>query len=592
MKESSPASAAVRAERLEGGDAAAHAVVLENVSFTYSDGERPALAGVSFKVAAGEMVGVMGASGAGKSTLAKCLNRIVPEFEGGAFAGVVRIGGSSLDGMRVCEVAPRVGMVFQDFEAQLFSTNVEHEVAFAMEQIGIERGEMARRIPVALDAVGLTGFEHRDPTSLSGGEKQRLAIASVLALRPAVIVLDEPTTDLDPEGKGEVFTLIRNLREQGFSLIVIEHEAEVLRGADRLVLLCEGEIIAEGMPRDLMTRLELLEECGVHPPDLNRVLAKSGIAAHAATVDEAEALIRRALPRLGASSHPVGPALDESAREAAQGAADADGAPPLVEVRALKFNYPDGPPVLDSIDLRIAAGEFVAIIGQNGSGKTTLAKHLVGLLHPTGGAVMLNGRDRITMRPAETAAEVGYVFQNPDHQIFAATVEDEVAFGPRNFNLAPDEIERRCEEVLRAVALQDARALDPFLLSKGERQRLAVASVLALRPRVLILDEPTTGLDYCEQRRMMALVSELNRDGIAIVMITHTPWLVAEYARRVVLIRRGRKLYDGGMREFFAKDELLASSSFRAPEATELSRRFGTVALGPDELAMWLRAQA
>ena len=260
-------------------------------------------------------------------------------------------------------------------------------------------------------------------------------------------------------------------------------------------------------------------------------------------------------------------------------------------MRALKFNYPDGPPVLDSIDLRIAPGEFVAIIGQNGSGKTTLAKHLVGLLRPTAGAVMLNGRDRITMRPAETAAEVGYVFQNPDHQIFAATVEDEVAFGPRNFNLAPGEIQRRCDEVLRAVGLQDARALDPFLLSKGERQRLAVASVLALRPRLLILDEPTTGLDYREQRRMMALVTELNRDGIAIVMITHTPWLVAEYARRVVLIRHGRKLYDGGVREFFVRDELLASSSFRAPEATELSRRFGTVALGPDELAAWLEGQ-
>jgi energy-coupling factor transport system ATP-binding protein len=566
--------------------AVAHDVALEAVSFTYTDGERPALGRINFTAAAGEMVGVMGASGAGKSTLAKCLNRIVPEFEGGAFTGVVRIGGRSLDGARVCEVAPRVGMVFQDFEAQLFSTNVAHEVAFAMEQIGMEREEMVRRIGPALEAVGLAGFEHRDPTSLSGGEKQRLAIASVLALSPSVIVLDEPTTDLDPEGKAEIFALIRSLREQGFSLIVIEHEAEVLRGADRLVLLREGEIIAEGAPHDLMTRLELLEECGVHPPDLNRVLAKSGIAAHGASVDEAEALIRRALPNLVAA-RPSSASTDESSRDAAP----ANGANPLVEVRALSFNYPDGPPVLDSIDLRIAPGEFVAIIGQNGSGKTTLAKHLVGLLHPTTGAVMLNGRDRTAMRPAETAAEVGYVFQNPDHQIFAATVEDEVAFGPRNFNLAPDEIQRRCDEVLRAVGLQDARALDPFLLSKGERQRLAVASVLALRPRLLILDEPTTGLDYREQRRMMALVTELNREGSAIVMITHTPWLVAEYARRVVLIRRGRKLYDGGVREFFTRDELLASSSFRAPEATELSRRFGTVALGPDELAAWLRAK-
>jgi len=571
-----------------GAAGTAHDVVLEGVSFTYHDGERPALNRISFAVAAGEMVGVMGASGAGKSTLAKCLNRIVPEFEGGAFTGVVRIGGRSLDGARVCEVASRVGMVFQDFEAQLFSTNVAHEVAFAMEQVGMERAEMARRIRPALEAVGLADFEHRDPTSLSGGEKQRLAIASVLALRPSVIVLDEPTTDLDPEGKADVFALIRSLREQGFSLIVIEHEAEVLRGADRLVLFREGEIIAEGAPHNLMTRLELLEECGVHPPDLNRALAALGIAAHAASVDEAEALIRRALPHLGASSHPFGAPAGTSAQKATT----ANNADPLVEVRALSFNYPDGPAVLDSIDLQITPGEFVAIIGQNGSGKTTLAKHLVGLLRPVAGTVMLDGRDRTAMRPAETAAEVGYVFQNPDHQIFAATVEDEVAFGPRNFDLAPGEVQRRCDEVLHAVGLQDARALDPFLLSKGERQRLAVASVLALRPRLLILDEPTTGLDYREQRRMMALVTQLNRDGIAIVMITHTPWLVAEYARRVVLMRGGRKLFDGGVPEFFARDELLASSSFRAPEATELSRRFGTVALGPDELAAWLRAQS
>ena len=542
MRDGNPAPGAAGAAPPDDSAAAAaapHAVALEAVSFTYTDGERPALSRIGFAVAAGEMVGVMGASGAGKSTLAKCLNRIVPEFEGGAFAGVVRIGGRSLDGARVCEVAPRVGMVFQDFEAQLFSTNVAHEVAFAMEQVGMEREEMVRRIRPALEAVGLAGFEHRDPTSLSGGEKQRLAIASVLALRPAVIVLDEPTTDLDPEGKAEVFALIRSLREQGFSLIVIEHEAEVLRGADRLVLLREGEIIAEGAPHDLMTRLELLEECGVHPPDLNRVLAASGIAAHAASVDEAEALIRRALPHLGASSHSFG-AGRALRRRIPAGRSSCRGrhASPGRGARAQASTTRTGRRCSIRSICAIAPGEFVAIIGQNGSGKTTLAKHLVGLLRPVAGAVMLNGRDRTTMRPAETAAEVGYVFQNPDHQIFAATVEDEVAFGPRNFDLAPGEIQRRCDEVLRAVGLEDARALDPFLLSKGERQRLAVASVLALRPRLLILDEPTTGLDYREQRRMMALVTELNRDGIAIVMITHTPWLVAEYARRVVLIRQ------------------------------------------------------
>jgi energy-coupling factor transport system ATP-binding protein len=252
--------------------------------------------------------------------------------------------------------------------------------------------------------------------------------------------------------------------------------------------------------------------------------------------------------------------------------------------------YAEGARALDGVNLTISAGEFVAIIGQNGSGKTTLAKHIVGLLRPTEGRVLLSGRDRERLGAAETAREVGYVFQNPDNQIFAATVEEEVAFGPRNFGLAPDEVERRCARVLRAVGLDHARERDPFLLGKGERQRLAVAAVLALEPRLLILDEPTTGLDYREQRRMMELVSELHRAGTAIVIITHTPWLVAEYAQRAVLMRAGKKLFDGPVRALFAEPELLASSSFRAPEVTALGRRFGVTALSVEELASWLEA--
>jgi energy-coupling factor transporter ATP-binding protein EcfA2 len=556
------------------------AAALEGVTFTYHGSADPALRSITLDLRSGETIGVMGASGAGKSTLAKCLNRIVPGFEDGDFHGVVRVGGRVLDGERVCAVAPMVGMVFQDFESQLFSTNVAHEVAFAMEQVGMPRAEITARIAPALAAVGLAGFEDRDPTSLSGGEKQRLAIAAVLALRPGVIVLDEPTSDLDPEGRTEVFALIRRLREQGLSLTVIEHEAEELRNCDRIVLMADGEIIAEGAPGEVMTRIELLEQCGVHPPDVNRVLALLGIQAHAASIDEAERLIRATMPLPGLKR--------ESPRPAP---ADAVASPrtALVRVEDVSFGYPFGPRVLNRVNLEIDAGEFVAIIGQNGSGKTTLAKHIVGLLTPAEGRILLSGRDRAALPAAETAREAGYVFQNPDHQIFAATVEEEVAFGPRNFGLDREEVARRCDEVLHAVNLDDARGRDPFLLSKGQRQRLAVASVLALQPRLLILDEPTTGLDYREQRRMMTLVSDLNRAGIAIVMITHTPWLVAEYARRVVLMRKGAVLYDGPVREFFDESDLLESSSFRAPEVTLLGRRFGITALRPEELAAALR---
>ena len=583
------------------------AIEMQSVVFTYDGGAGAALRGIDLTVNAGEMVGIMGASGAGKSTLAKCLNRLVPAFERGEFSGVVRIRGRALDGAGVSDMSPLVGMVFQDFEAQLFSTNVALEIAFTMQQVGMPRQEIAARIEPALAAVGLTGFTHRDPTSLSGGEKQRLAIAAVLALRPGVIVLDEPTTDLDPEGKAEVFALIRRLRAQGLSLIVIEHEADELRGCDRLLVLREGQLAAQGAPASVMTQLELLESCGVHPPDLNRALDLLGIRAHAANVDEAEAMIRHAFSISSGSTAPTrstvpgrARAVDGSVRYLSSGenpmALTADdeaswGAPvsPLAEAERLSFSYPLGPRVLDALNFRIRPGEFVAIVGQNGSGKTTLAKHLVGLLTPTEGRVLLEGLDRTTLRPSETAHKVGYVFQNPDHQIFASTVEAEIAFGPRNFGLGDDEVERRVAEVLHAVNLEDARQRDPFLLSKGERQRLAVASVLALRPRLLILDEPTTGLDYREQRRMMGLVSDLNHAGIAIIIITHAPWLVAEYARRVVLMRRGRILFDGRVDNFFQQDQLLQQSSFRPPEITLLASRFGLGALSPEEFASAFR---
>ncbi|MGH7949415.1 MAG: ATP-binding cassette domain-containing protein [Candidatus Binataceae bacterium] len=408
----------------------------------------------------------------------------------------------------------------------------------------------------------------------------------MLALRPSLIVLDEPTTDLDPEGRAEVFDLIRSLRSQGLSLIVIEHEAEELRGCDRLLLMRDGGVLAEGAPADLMTRLDTLEQCGVRPPGINAVLAKLGIGGHAASVDDAEAAIRRSLPRRRDTREQPAPP------EPAQHSPTEPSVSPLVEVQDVSFAYPDGPSVLDSVNLTIYPGDFLAIIGQNGSGKTTLAKHIVGLLSPKRGRVLLGGRDRATLRASETAREAAYVFQNPDHQLFAPTVAEEVAFGPRNFGLDPDEVERRSAEVLSAVGMERSVDSDPFLLSKGERQRVAVASVLALRPRLLILDEPTTGLDYREQRRMMALVSALNRSGIAIVMITHTPWLVAEYARRVVLMRTGRVLFDGPVRELFADEALLKSSSFRVPEVTQLSRCFGTLALTPDELAHWLQERA
>jgi energy-coupling factor transporter ATP-binding protein EcfA2 len=241
--------------------------------------------------------------------------------------------------------------------------------------------------------------------------------------------------------------------------------------------------------------------------------------------------------------------------------------------------------------LRLGQGEFVALVGRNGSGKTTLAKHLNGLLRPTRGRVTFAGRDVAEMPLEQLAQRVGYVFQDPDHQLFSPTVEQEVAFGPHNLGLTPAEVEMRVTEALAAVGLHE-RDADPFILEKGARQRLAVAAILALRPEVVVLDEPTTGLDFAEQRRMLELLRGLNAAGRTIVVITHTPWVIAEYAERVWLLADGRLRYDGPVREFFADESLVAAAAFRPPDVTGLGRRLGCTPLSVGELVAWLRPPA
>lgn len=475
--------------------AAPATIALRGVSFTYRGSRAPALTGVDLEIGAGEMVVVMGASGAGKTTLAKLLNRTVPAFQPGELEGEVEIAGRRLGAESVADLAGTVGLVSQDFEAQLFATSVEQEVAFALEQFGVAPQEMRERVSEALSLVGLAGFERRDPGTLSGGEKQRLAIAGVLALRPRILVFDEPTTDLDPAGKEQVFDVLEGLRGRGYTIVLIEHEPSAAERADRLVLMRGGRIAACDRPAALLSQPDRLEELGVRPPER----------------------LRRSRPCLPAA---VGEAL--------------------IEVRDLVHVYPGGGRALDGVSLTIRRGEMLALVGHNGSGKTTLARHLNGLLKPTSGRVLLEGEDVSRIPLHRVAARVGYVFQDPDHQIFSATVRDEVVFGLRNFGVAGAELERRTAEAIRAVGLEGLEDADPFLLGKGDREQLAVASMLALRPQVLILDEPTTGLDYREQRQMLDLLAALNREGLTVVLITHSEWVVRDYARRVVRLRAGR----------------------------------------------------
>ena len=554
----------------------AEAIRLDRLSFAYADQNDLALRDVSLTVARGEMVAVMGATGAGKTTLAKCLNRTVPAFQTGRLVGAIHILGRQLQAEGVADMAGIVGLVSQDFEAQLFATNVLQEVVFGMEQLGVPPDEMRRRAPRALAAVGLQGFEQRDPSTLSGGEKQRLAIAATLALQPHVLVFDEPTTDLDPLGKLEIFAVLGAMRREGYTLVVIEHEIAAAEQADRLIVMSKGRIVCDDTPAKVLARADFLLQHGVRPPDRSRVALAFGLHPPN-SLDEAEAALRAVLP-----PRPGRPA---GLRNLTTNNPTTNNLPSLslIEAANLSFEYESGALALNDVSLRINAGEFIALIGQNGSGKTTLAKHFNGLLHPKSGRVLLSGRDLRALPMNTVAADVGYVFQNPDHQIFAATVTDEVAFGPRNFRLGGAEVTERVHGALEAVGLRGLEAVDPFLLGKGQRQRLAVASLLAMRPRLLILDEPTTGLDYDEQRRMMDLLARLHAEGLAILIITHSPWVVAEYAERGVLMSAGQILFDGALRDLFAEEALLARAHFHAPEVTRLGRRFGFTPLSVGE---------
>jgi energy-coupling factor transport system ATP-binding protein len=554
-------------------------VRIEGLTYRYRGQGKPALKGVDLEVAEGEFVVVMGPSGAGKSTLCVALNGLIPHFFRGKMEGEVRVGGRSTREGKVGEFAQEVGLVFQDFEAQLFSTNVALEVAFGPENFRVERGEMIERVERMLGQVRLDGFEKRTPATLSGGQKQRLAIASVLAIEPRILCLDEPTTDLDPVGKLGIFEIAEDLKDRDdVTLIVVEHETEETLDADRIVVLRDGEIVADRPAREVLRDVELLQESSVMPLQVTRFFHEMGLWQGQLPLTPQEGVVefRRRGWQVNQNRHGRLVAADAK-REERYGE-------PVIQVEGLTHRYPNGVVALEGVDLTVRKGEFLAILGQNGSGKTTLVKHFNGLLEPTEGTVRVGEDETREQGLRQLGQSVGYVFQNPDHQIFSDTVADEVAFGPKIRGMDEGEIKERVEEALAAVGLEGRGGEDPFGLTKGERQRVAVASVLAVRPEVLILDEPTTGLDYAEQRSMMELVKSLNESGSTIIVVTHTMWVVAEYAHRAAVVRDGRISLRGTVREVFAQEDDLKDAYVRPPHIVTLGNTLGATVLSVQEM--------
>jgi energy-coupling factor transport system ATP-binding protein len=502
--------------------------IFSELTYRYPERETPALRELNWTVAPGEFVTVTGPSGSGKSTLLRCLNGLTPHFSGGIFDGAVTVAGHDTRHYSPRVLARITGFVFQDPETQFVAGRVDDELAFGMEQLGVPAVTMRKRVEEVLDLLGIAALRDREIATLSGGERQRVAVAAALALQPSILALDEPTSQLDPWGAEEVLAALNRLNEDlGLTVVLAEHRLErVVAHADRLTVLAPGGTIAlDGPPRNTLRQADV----GSLPAllTLGRRLDWEPLPL---SIKEGRAAQRRDVA-LGRVPAPVPPDPTPP------------GGVPVVALQRVSAGW-DRHPVLSGVDLEVRPGELLALMGRNGSGKTTLLRLVAGLHRPSCGKVLVADQDTTRVHPADIAQTVGYLPQNPSALFFAETLRAELAFTlkhhPRS-RLDPD-------TTLATLGLEHAIDRNPRDLSGGERERAALAAVLVGGPRVLLLDEPTRGMDAARKRALIATLRQLRDDDVAILLATHDVELVAEVASRVVLLGDGRIVADGGPR--------------------------------------------
>ncbi len=504
-------------------------LVVEKLSCRYETRKEPALQDISFSAQAGQIVLIAGTSGSGKTTLLRCINGLIPRSYKAELSGRVLLYGEEPGDKLLAEVSQVVGTVLQDPERQILGAFVQNEVAFGLENLGVPREEIVSRIRETLDYLGIYHLRNRQTFSLSGGEKQKVALAGVMVMRPGILALDEPLANLDPASAQEALAMIRRLADEGKTILIIEHRVEDVLSLepDLVMLMEEGRVTYMGSAEGML-----------QAADYRAVkLPAPVVIARATNGDHTKA-----------QPHPRH--------------ADAE-ATALVEFESVSFNYPNGPEVIHDVDLAIRQGDIIALLGPNGAGKTTLVKHAIGLLKPTSGRVLMGGKDSKEMTVAQMASTVGYVFQSPRHMLFAPSVREELAFGPRNFHFSDEEIEESIEQALAVVGLVEETDRAPLALSFGQQKRVTIASVLAMHSQILVMDEPTAGQDYANYMNFMDSVVGLRADDgkaysfSAIIFITHDLDLAVTHANRVLLMSEGRIERDGPPQEVLADFDLL-----------------------------------
>ncbi len=492
-------------------------LVIQNLSFQYRTRPELAIQNISFELKPGEMLLIAGSSGCGKTTLARCINGLIPRSYHGELQGKVLVNGEDVHNLSLAQLAQTVGTLLQDPEKQILGAHVKSEVAFGPENLGLPPGEVNIRVVEALGRLGLGDLGDRETFSLSGGEKQKVALAGLLAMRPSILLLDEPLASLDPASAHEALAIFRRLSDEGTTIVLIEHRVEDALAAkpDRVLYMKEGRVHYLGAPEGLADVVDQRE-----------------------VKLSAQQVIKQVLARGAKVSHFVRPAPPPQTG-------------PLIVFENVSFGYGDDPDVLHNINLKIYAGERVALLGPNGVGKSTLVKHAIGLVKPRQGQVLVEGRDTRQLSIAQVARTLGYCFQSPTHMLFAPTVKEELEFGPKNLGFTPQELSSAVTESMQTVNLIGLEDYPPLALSFGQQKRVTIACVLAMHSKILALDEPTAGQDYGNYMNFMDGILGLHDTGRlasnfeAILFITHDLDLAVIFASRVILLSDGRVAADG-----------------------------------------------
>jgi energy-coupling factor transport system ATP-binding protein len=509
------------------------ALIVDNVSFRYRDRQGVAIHQISFSAEKGELLLLAGASGCGKTTLVRAINGLIPRSYKGELSGKILLNGQDTAGMPLSRISQMVGTVLQDPERQILGTKVINEVAFGLENMGLPRAEIFARAEQALDYLNILALRDRETFNLSGGEKQKVALAGVLAMRPSVLLLDEPLASLDPASALETLAMVRRLADEGLTVVMVEHRVEDVLNIhpSRVMFMSEGRIRYLGAPAGLMEAV-----------DYHEVKLPAAMIARRAAADPAPARM----------SFLPGVKRGEAASGDSSNAAEFA----LVRFENVAFGYESGREILHGINLEIRKGDIIAVLGPNGAGKTTFVKHAIGLLKPKSGRVLVNGIDTHAASVAEIASTLGYVFQSPSHMLFAPTVREELAFGPKNLKHSAPQIEQQVKSSLEIVNLVDKENDAPLSLSFGQQKRVSIAAILAMRSKILVMDEPTAGQDYKNYLGFMDAILQL--PGFeAILFITHDVDMAVIYANRVILVADGAVQADGSPQQVLKDYALL-----------------------------------